>query len=149
MRKVYTEIQSIDMFKDVKTIDFEQGLTNGSIEYIDDKVYDSYIENVKKQSINPGICKNAGLKVVYTPLNGAGNKLVRRVLSETGIDDVIIVKEQEMPDGNFTTCPYPNPEIKEALQLGLDLCKKEQPDLLLATDPCLLDTAASPRDADE
>lgn len=132
---VYAEIQSIDMFNDVKTIDFEQGLADGSIEYIDDKVYDSYIENVKKQSVNPGICKNAGLKVVYTPLNGAGNKLVRRVLSETGVEDVVIVKEQEMPDGNFTTCPYPNPEIKEALQLGLDLCEKEKPDLLLATDP--------------
>lgn len=132
---VYSEIQSIDMFNDVKIIDFEQGLADGTIEYIEDSVYDSYIENVKKQSVNPGICQGAGLKVVYTPLNGAGNKLVRRVLAETGVEDVIIVKEQENPDGNFTTCPYPNPEIREALQLGLDLCEKEQPDLLLATDP--------------
>lgn len=132
---VYSEIQSIDIFNDVKTIEFEQGLADGSIEYIDDMVYDSYIENVKKQAVNPGICKGAGLKVVYTPLNGAGNKLVRRVLAETGVDNVVVVKEQEMPDGNFTTCPYPNPEIKEALQLGLDLCEKEKPDLLLATDP--------------
>lgn len=132
---VYSEIQSIDIFNDVKTIEFEQGLADGSIQYIDDTVYDSYIENVKKQAVNPGICKGAGLKVVYTPLNGAGNKLVRRVLAETGVDNVVVVKEQEMPDGNFTTCPYPNPEIKEALQLGLDLCEKEKPDLLLATDP--------------
>ncbi len=132
---VYSEIQSIDMFNDVKIIDFEQGLVDGTIEYIEDSVYDSYIENVKKQSVNPGICQGAGLKVVYTPLNGAGNKLVRRVLAETGVEDVIIVKEQENPDGNFTTCPYPNPEIREALQLGLNLCEKEQPDLLLATDP--------------
>ena len=132
---VYSEIQSIDIFNDVKTIEFEQGLADGSIEYIDDTVYDRYIENVKKQAVNPGICKGAGLKVVYTPLNGAGNKLVRRVLAETGVDNVVVVKEQEMPDGNFTTCPYPNPEIKEALQLGLDLCEKEKPDLLLATDP--------------
>ena len=132
---VYSEIQSIDIFNDVKTIEFEQGLADGSIEYIDDTVYDSYIENVRKQAVNPGICKGAGLKVVYTPLNGAGNKLVRRVLAETGVDNVVVVKEQEMPDGNFTTCPYPNPEIKEALQLGLDLCEKEKPDLLLATDP--------------
>ena len=132
---VYSEIQSIDIFNDVKTIEFEQGLADGSIEYIDDTVYDSYIENVKKQAVNPGICKGAGLKVVYTPLNGAGNKLVRRVLAETGVDNVVVVKEQEMPDGNFTTCPYPNPEIKEALQLGLDLCEKEKPDMLLATDP--------------
>lgn len=132
---VYSEIQSIDIFNDVKTIEFEQGLADGSIEYIDDTVYDSYIENVKKQAVNPGICRGAGLKVVYTPLNGAGNKLVRRVLAEIGVDNVVVVKEQEMPDGNFTTCPYPNPEIKEALQLGLDLCEKEKPDLLLATDP--------------
>ncbi len=132
---VYSEIQSIDMFKDVKTIDFEQGLKDGSIEYIDDSVYDSYIENVKKQAVNPGICKGSGLKVVYTPLNGAGNKLVRRILSEIGIDDVTVVKEQEMPDGNFTTCPYPNPEIQQPMQLGIDLCKKINADLLLATDP--------------
>lgn len=132
---VYSEIQSIDMFNDVKIIDFEEGLANGTIEYIEDAVYDSYIENVKKQAINSGVCNGAGLKVVYTPLNGAGNKLVRRILAETGVDNVVIVKEQENPDGNFTTCPYPNPEIKEALQLGLDLCEKEQPDLLLATDP--------------
>lgn len=132
---VYAEIQSLDIFNDINIIDFEKGLEEGTIEYIEDSIYDSYVENVKKQAINPGICKGAGLKVVYTPLNGAGNKLVRRILAETGIDDVVVVKEQENPDGNFTTCPYPNPEIKEALQLGLDLCEKEQPDLLLATDP--------------
>lgn len=132
---VYAEIQALDCFKDVKLTGFEDGIQNGSIKYISDDLYDSYIENVKKQSVNPGVCKGADLKVVYTPLNGAGNKLVRRVLKETGIDDVTVVKEQENPDGNFTTCPYPNPEIKEALQLGLNLCEKEKPDLLLATDP--------------
>lgn len=132
---VYSEIQSIDCFDDVKLVDFNEALANGSIKYIQDSFYDKYIANVKKQSVNPGICNNSNLKVVYTPLNGAGNKLVRRVLAEIGVDNVVIVKEQEKPDGNFTTCPYPNPEIKEALQLGLDLCEKEQPDLLLATDP--------------
>ncbi len=132
---VYSEIQSIDIFKDIQLVDFEDGLASGMIEYIDDSVYDSYIANVKKQSVNAGACENSGLKVVYTPLNGAGNVLVRRVLAEIGIDDVTVVKEQEMPDGNFTTCPYPNPEIQEALQLGLDLCKKTGADLLLATDP--------------
>ncbi len=132
---VYSEIQSIDIFKDIRLVDFEDGLASGKIEYIDDSVYDSYIANVKKQSVNAGVCENSGLKVVYTPLNGAGNKLVRRVLSEIGIDDVTVVKEQEMPDGNFTTCPYPNPEIQQALQLGLDLCKETGADLLLATDP--------------
>ena len=73
--------------------------------------------------------------MVYTPLNGAGNKLVRKILSRIGIDNVVVVPEQEMPDGNFPTCPYPNPEIKEALAVGLALCEKEQADLLLATDP--------------
>jgi phosphoglucomutase len=132
---VYDEIQKLDMFDDVKTMDFDKAVEEGLIEYVKDEVYTTYLENVKEQQVNPGLCKDAGLKVVYTPLNGTGNKLVRRVLKEIGIDDVIVVPEQEYPDGNFTTCPYPNPEIKEALQLGLDMCNKVKPDLLLATDP--------------
>ena len=132
---VYDEIQKLDMFDDVKIMELEEAINQGLVEYVADEVYDRYIDNVKKQQVNKGLCKDAGLKVVYTPLNGCGNKLVRRVLGEIGIDDVIIVPEQELPDGNFTTCPYPNPEIKEALQLGLDMCEKVQPDLLLATDP--------------
>lgn len=132
---VYDEICKIDIFKDVKTIDFDKALEEGIIEYVNDSVYDSYLEKVMEQQINPGICKGSDLKVVYTPLNGTGNKLVRKVLAKIGVKDVTIVPEQEMPDGNFTTCPYPNPEIKEALQKGLELCEKVQPDLLLATDP--------------
>ena len=132
---VYDEICKLDIFKDVKTMDFDEAISKGLIEYVADEVYDRYIGNVKKQQINEGICKGADLKVVYTPLNGTGNKLVRRVLGEIGVEDIKIVEEQEMPDGNFTTCPYPNPEIKEALQKGLELCEVEKPDLLLATDP--------------
>ena len=132
---VYNEICKIDMFKDVKIADFKEAVDNGMIEYVTDDVYETYLEKVMEQQINPGICKDANLKVVYTPLNGAGNKLVRKVLNYIGVTDITVVPEQEMPDGNFTTCPYPNPEIKEALQKGLDLCEKEQPDLLLATDP--------------
>ena len=132
---VYDEICNIDIFNDVKTMDFDEALNSGLIEYVQDDVYTSYIEKVKEQQINPGVCKGADLKVVYTPLNGCGNKLVRRILKEIGVEDVSIVKEQELPDGNFTTCPYPNPEIKEALQKGLELCEEVQPDLLLATDP--------------
>ena len=132
---VYSEIQKTDMFTDVKTMDLQEAINQGLVEYVGDEVYTSYIEEVKKQQINPGICKDADLKVVYTPLNGAGNKLVRRILNEIGVTDITMVKEQEMPDGNFTTCPYPNPEIREALQKGLDLCDEVQPDLLLATDP--------------
>lgn len=132
---VYDEICKLDIFNDVKITDFDEAVKSGMIEYVDDAVYDTYLEKVLEQQVNPGICKGAGLKVVYTPLNGTGNKLVRRVLSMIGVEEVEIVKEQELPDGNFTTCPYPNPEIKEALQKGLDLCDKVKPDLLLATDP--------------
>lgn len=132
---VYDEICKLDMFDDVKTMELQEAIDKGLVEYVSDDVYTSYIEEVKKQQINPGVCKDADLKVVYTPLNGAGNKLVRRILKEIGINDVTVVKEQELPDGNFTTCPYPNPEIKEALQKGLDLCNEVKPDLLLATDP--------------
>ncbi|MCR5652957.1 MAG: phospho-sugar mutase [Ruminococcus sp.] len=132
---VYDEICDIDIFNDVKTMDFVEAIEKGIIEYVQDDVYTSYLEKVKEQQINPGVCEGADLKVVYTPLNGCGNKLVRRILKEIGVEKVSIVKEQELPDGNFTTCPYPNPEIKEALAKGLEMCEKEQPDLLLATDP--------------
>lgn len=132
---VYDEICKLDIFNDVKTADFDKALESGMIEYVDESVYETYLDKVMEQQVNPGICKDADLKVVYTPLNGAGNKLVRKILERIGVTDVTVVKEQELPDGNFTTCPYPNPEIKEALAKGLELCEKEQPDLLLATDP--------------
>lgn len=132
---VYDEICKLDIFNDVKITDFDEAVKSGMIEYVYDAVYDTYLKKVLEQQVNPGICKGAELKVVYTPLNGTGNKLVRRVLNMIGVEEVQIVKEQELPDGNFTTCPYPNPEIKEALQKGLDLCDKVKPDLLLATDP--------------
>ena len=132
---VYDEISKLDMFKDVKITDFDEAVKSGMIEYVDESVYDTYLEKVMEQQVNPGVCKGADLKVVYTPLNGTGNKLVRKVLGKIGVNDVVVVPEQELPDGNFTTCPYPNPEIKEALAKGLELCEKEQPDLLLATDP--------------
>ena len=132
---VYDEITKLDIFSDVKTMDFDEAIEKGLIEYVDDSVYDSYLDCVLEQQVNPGICEDADIKVVYTPLNGCGNKLVRKVLGKIGVKEVNVVKEQEMPDGNFTTCPYPNPEIKEALQKGLELCEEKQPDLLLATDP--------------
>ena len=132
---VYDEICKLDIFNDVKTADFDKALESGMIEYVDESVYETYLDKVMEQQVNPGICKDADLKVVYTPLNGAGNKLVRKILGRIGVTDITVVKEQELPDGNFITCPYPNPEIKEALAKGLELCEKEQPDLLLATDP--------------
>jgi phosphoglucomutase len=132
---VLKEINKTDTFSGYVSVGIEEGLRCGLVRYIDDKCIDDYMAEVRKQAIHPDVCAPSGLKVVYTPLNGTGNKPVRRILKEIGIKDVIVVPEQENPDGNFTTCPYPNPEFKEALQKGLELCRKEKPDLLLATDP--------------
>ena len=132
--EVYNEIIAVDCFE-VKPALYDDAVRDGKIKIIDDSLYDSYIEDVYKQAVNKNICDGAELSVVYTPLNGAGNKLVRRILDKTGVKNVTVVKEQELPDGNFPTCPYPNPEFKEALELGLKLCSECKPDLLLATDP--------------
>ncbi|MGI5967728.1 MAG: phospho-sugar mutase [Anaerotruncus rubiinfantis] len=128
-------INVLDLFDDVKTTDFDAALKNGMIRYIGADVVDKFIAAVLSQQVNPGVCAKAGLKLVYSPLNGSGNKPVRRVLSEIGAADVTVVPEQEHPDGNFPTCPFPNPEIKEALAKGLELSQKCGADLLLATDP--------------
>ncbi|MEG1862990.1 MAG: phospho-sugar mutase [Oscillospiraceae bacterium] len=133
--KVLLEINNLDIFKDVKTIDFDLAMQEGKIEYIPQKVIDDYYTWCLSQMMRKDIFKKAPLSVVYTPLNGAGNIPVRHVLSEAGLKNVKVVKEQEMPNGNFTTCPYPNPEIKQAMQLGLDMVKKEGADILIATDP--------------
>lgn len=132
---VLAKINALDIFRDVKHVAFEEALASGMISYISEEVVEDYFQNVLAQSINPNLCADSGLKIVYTPLNGTGNKPVRTILNRIGIQDVTIVKEQEQPDGNFTTCPYPNPEIREALQLGLQYCDQVKPDLLLATDP--------------
>ncbi len=129
------KINNIDIFSGVKTMDFDKAVADGMVKYIEDGVIDEYIAKVKQQGLHTDLVAESGLKVVYTPLNGTGNKPVRRVLKEIGIKDVVVVPEQENPDGNFPTCPFPNPEIREALQYGLNLCEKEKPDLLLATDP--------------
>ena len=132
---VLAKINALDIFRDVKHVAFEEALASGMISYIREEIVEDYFQNVLAQSINPNLCADSGLKIVYTPLNGTGNKPVRTILNRIGIQDVTIVKEQEQPDGNFTTCPYPNPEIREALQLGLNYCDQVKPDLLLATDP--------------
>ena len=128
-------INSLDIFKDVKTSSFDEELAKGNIKYIGQDVIEDFYKHVLAEGINADLCASSGLKVVYTPLNGTGNKPVREILSRLGISDVTIVKEQENPDGNFTTCPYPNPEIREALEVGLRYCNEVKPDLLLATDP--------------
>ncbi|MBP0972904.1 MAG: phospho-sugar mutase [Oscillospiraceae bacterium] len=133
--KVINAINSLDMFADVKYCDFEEAVASGMIAYIEQDVIEEYYKNVLAQGINTALCADSGLKIVYTPLNGTGNKPVREILSRIGIKDVTVVAEQENPDGNFPTCPYPNPEIREALQLGLKYCDEVKPDMLLATDP--------------
>lgn len=132
---VINKINQVDIFKGVKHINFEDGIKDGSIEYISQDVIEDYYKNVLAQGIHTELVKDSGLKVVYTPLNGTGNKPVRTILDRIGIKNVTVVKEQENPDGNFPTCPFPNPEIREALNLGLQLCETVKPDLLLATDP--------------
>lgn len=132
---VLAKINALDIFNDVKHMPFDEALAAGMISYIGDDVIEDYFRNVLAQGINTDLCAKSGLKIVYTPLNGTGNKPVRTILNRIGIQEVTVVKEQENPDGNFTTCPYPNPEIREALQLGLQYCNQVKPDLLLATDP--------------
>ncbi len=133
--EVITQINALDMFADVKYCNFDDAVASGMVSFIDQSVIEDYYKNVLAQGINTKLCADSGLKIVYTPLNGTGNKPVREILSRIGIKDVTVVKEQELPDGNFPTCPYPNPEIREALALGLKYCDEAKPDLLLATDP--------------
>lgn len=133
--KVLSYMNSLDLFNDIKITDFEKGMSDGLIEYISDDILNGFIEDIKKALVHPELLKKTPLKIVYTPLNGTGNKPVRKILSEIGVKNVEVVKEQEYPDGTFKTCPFPNPEIREALQLALDLAEKTDPDLVLATDP--------------
>jgi len=132
---VLNKMNNVDMFDGVSLVDFEKAMADGMIEFISQSVVDKYLGKVLEQGIHPEVVTQSGLKVVYTPLNGTGNKPVRAILDKIGIKDITVVPEQEMPDGNFPTCPFPNPEIEEALALGLKLSDKVQPDLLLATDP--------------
>ena len=132
---VYEEMQSTDIFTGVKRADFDEALAQGKIAYIGQDVVDALYAAIEACAVRPGICKTAGLKLVYSPLNGSGNVPVRHVLADIGITDVTVVPEQEYPDGNFPTCPYPNPEIREALALGLALAEQTGADLMLATDP--------------
>ena len=132
---VYAEIQKTDILNGAKLMSFEEGIEKGLIEYVGEDCKEALYDAIKARSVRPGICKTAGLKLVYSPLNGSGLVPVMRVLQDIGIDDITIVPEQKYPDGNFPTCPYPNPEIFEALRLGLELAEKEGADLMLATDP--------------
>lgn len=132
---IYDEIQKTDILTGAKLVSFQEGLDSGLISYVGDDCKEALYDAIKARSVRPGLCKTAGLKLVYSPLNGSGLVPVTRILHDIGIDDITIVPEQQYPDGNFPTCPYPNPEIFEALRLGLELAEKTGADLMLATDP--------------
>lgn len=133
--KTYDFIQKVDMFEGAKTVGFEEAVKAGTIEYVSDDVIESFYTEVLKARVNPGVCESAELSVIYSPLNGTGNKHVREILKRIGIADVQVVKEQELPDGNFPTCPFPNPEIKQVFECAIAMTESKKSDLLLATDP--------------
>ena len=133
--ETYSFIQKVDMFKDIKRLPFDEAMEKGLIEYISDEIVEEFYALVMQRPINPEICKISDLKVIYTPLNGTGNIPVRTILDRAGFKNVAVVKEQEMPDGKFPTCPYPNPEIRQVFECALEMTKDEKADLLLATDP--------------
>ena len=132
---VYDQIQKTDVLTGAKYISFAEGVAKGLIQFVGDDCKEALYEATEARQVRPGLCKTAGLKLVYSPLNGTGLVPVTRVLSDMGITDITIVPEQEYPNGYFTTCSYPNPEIYEALEKGLELAKKVGADLMLATDP--------------
>lgn len=147
--KTYNYIQNIDMFTGVKTMDFDDALAEDMVDFIEDWLYDEFYEKVLSCRINADVIKKSGLKLIYTPLNGAGNKPVRKIFKKAGIKDVTVVKEQEKPDGNFPTCPYPNPEIRQAFECAIETAKGTDADLLLATDPDCDRVGIAVRDGDD
>ena len=133
--EVLAKIEALDIFQDVRIMDFGAAWNDGQILHIPEAVYTAFVENVKAQSVLYGDKTTHDVAIVYSPLNGAGRKPVLRTLKELGYTNITVVKEQEEPDGRFPTCPYPNPEIREAMELGLRYAKEKNADLLLATDP--------------
>ena len=132
---VYDEIQKTDVLTGAKYISFAAGVEQGLIRFVGDDCKKALYDAIEARQVRPGLCRTAGLKLVYSPLNGSGLVPVTHVLNDMGITDITIVPEQEYPNGYFTTCSYPNPEIFEALKLGLELATKTGADLMLATDP--------------
>ena len=132
--KILAAIESIDIFDGVKTVDYDEAAADGRIVTIGEDCIDRFVDAVYAQRVGDGAGIDS-LKLVYTPLNGSGLECVKKLLAKLGVTHLTVVPEQEQPDGNFPTCPYPNPEIREAMEKGLELCAKVQPDLLLGTDP--------------
>ncbi len=139
-------ISGVDMFDDVKTMPFDQAEKAGLANFIGEDVLDAFLDAVYEQHVEQ---EETDLRVVYTPLNGTGLECVTRILKRIGVTDVHVVPEQEKPDGNFPTCPYPNPEIREALECGIALCEQVHPDLLLATDPDCDRVGTAVKDGDD
>ena len=139
-------ISQVDMFDDVKTMPFAQAEEAGLANFIGEDVLDAFLDAVYEQHVEQ---EESDLRVVYTPLNGTGLECVTRILKRIGVTDVHVVPEQEKPDGNFPTCPYPNPEIREALECGIALCEQVHPDLLLATDPDCDRVGTAVKDGDD
>ena len=133
--KVYAKIKETDVLTGAKRMSFSEAVQEGLIQFVEEGCKEAFYQAVLSQQVHPGLCKEAGLSLVYTPLNGTGLEPVTHIFKEMGITDVSIVPEQEYPNGYFTTCPYPNPEIFEAMEKGLALAKEKNADLLLATDP--------------
>ena len=134
--KILGEIEKLDIFRDVRLGDFDRHLAAGQISWIGEEVYTSFVQQVKAQTmLGPDDRLDRNVAIVYTPLNGTGLKPVTRTLRESGFTNITVVPEQEQPDGRFPTCPYPNPEIREAMELGIRTAKEKNADLLLATDP--------------
>ena len=133
--KIYSYMKSVDMFDGVKRMSFEDALANDMVDYIEDWLKDEFIDCVLDCAVNKDVVKKSGIKVLYTPLNGTGNKPVRRVLKKLGVQELQVVKSQEKPDGNFPTCPYPNPEIRQVFEEGLAMTEDFPADIMIATDP--------------
>ncbi len=144
-------IAQVDTFADVKLMPFDEALAAGLVEWISEETLDRYIDAVEACSVaaQGDVANNVPLKLVYTPLNGTGMECVSRILERVGITDITVVPEQAEPDGNFPTCPYPNPEIREALEKGIQLCEQVHPDLLLATDPDADRVGTAVKDGDD
>ena len=134
-KDILAEINALDIFSDVKSMEFDQAVGEGKVKFIDASVLTAFIEEVKGQSVLYGDYVDRNVAIVYSPLNGTGLKPVTRVLSESGFTNITVVEEQRDPNGNFPTCPYPNPEVREAMKVGLEYCERTGADILLATDP--------------
>lgn len=145
--EVQAEIGRVDVFDGVRRMDFDEALAQGLIEWVKEEVYEAFIAAVMRQSAGTG--RGTELSLVYTPLNGTGREPVTRILREAGFDSVAVVKEQEMPDGHFPTCPYPNPEIREALTLAIEWGRRTGAELILATDPDCDRVGIAVREADD